>query len=78
MYTAKPVEGQIYSNRIRKNLQRIMESRGMPGTGGLPHLTAAGLYKFMTGGCDITVTRAQLVADDLGITLQELLQYAED
>ena len=73
MYTAKEVEGQDFSNRVRKNIERIMTSRGIPGGHGLPHMTAAGLYKFMSGRCDITVTRASQIADDLGVSLQELL-----
>lgn len=75
MYTPKQVDGQTYSNRIRLNVAAIMESRGLAGGNGLPNMTAAGLYKFMSGRSDITVTRAQLLADDLGVSLPELLAH---
>jgi len=78
MYTPKDVPGQTYSNRVRRNVARIMRSRGMPGSGGLPHMTSAGLYKFMTGRVDMTITRVQMIADDLGVSVNELLQYCPD
>jgi hypothetical protein len=74
MYLAKEVKGQLYSNRIRNNIQKIMESRDMAGSAGLPHMTKNGLYKFVSGRGDITVTRLQIVADDLGVSIFELLQ----
>lgn len=78
MYTPVDVTGQTYSNRIRRNVARLMRGRGLPGSGGLPHMSAAGLYKFMSGNSDITVSRASLLADDLGVSLSELLQYCPD
>jgi hypothetical protein len=77
MYTPAQVKGQFYTNRVRKNVARIMTERDMPGSKGLPHMSAAGLYKFMSGGADITMTRMQMIADDLGVSVAELLQYAE-
>jgi len=77
MYKPVQVDGQFYSNRIRKNVAKIMEERGMPGSQGLPRMTAAGLYKFMSGNADITMTRVQWLADDLGVSVAELLQYAD-
>ena len=77
MYKPVPVEGQFFTNRVRKNVFKIMEARGMAGSQGLPRMSPAGLYKFMSGGADITLTRAQLIADDLGVSLHELLSYAD-
>lgn len=73
MYTPVEVDGQLYSNRVRKNIAKIMQQRGMSGNRGLPNMTGAGLFRFLSGGCDITMTRAQLLADDLGVTLNELI-----
>ena len=74
MYQVKEVEGQIYTNRIRKNVARIMESRGMAGSKGLPSLSHQGLYLFIAGKSDMTVTRVQQIADDLGVSIFELMQ----
>jgi len=41
-------------------------------------MTSAGLYKFMTGRVDMTITRVQMIADDLGVSVNELLQYCPD
>ena len=77
MYTARDVVGQTYTNRIRRNIARIMSQRGMPGSGGLQHMSAAGLFKFLSGNADITITRLQHVADDLGVSIHELLSHVE-
>jgi hypothetical protein len=77
MYKPVQIKGQFYTNRVRKNVAKIMEERGMSGSKGLPHMSSAGLYKFMSGGADITMTRVQMIADDLGVSVPELLQYAD-
>ena len=77
MFNFKEVDGQMYTNRIRKNVVRIMTERGMAGSRGLPHFSAAGLFRFLNGKHDITVTKAQTLADDLGVSLHELLQYID-
>ena len=77
MYKASEVKGQIYSNRIRANLSRIMEQRGMSGKKALPHMGHAGLWKFVSGRGDITVTRLQHIADDLGIGFFDLLKHPD-
>jgi transcriptional regulator with XRE-family HTH domain len=74
MYTARDIEGQIYSNRIRRNIAQIMGSRGMAGYKGLPSISSPGLARFIHGKGDITVTRLQRVADDLGVSIFELMQ----
>jgi transcriptional regulator with XRE-family HTH domain len=73
MYTACEKDGQTYTNRIRKNVSRIMTERGMRAYRGLPHMSQAGLYKFLSGKADITVTKLQLLADDLGVSVFELM-----
>ena len=78
MYKARSIDGQTYSNRVRQNLWRIMESRNMVGMQGLPSLSQSGLYKFIAGGGDMTITRLQHVADDLGVTIFELLATPQD
>jgi hypothetical protein len=76
MYTPKDVAGQTYTNRIRRNVARVMSQRGMAGSRGLPHMSSAGLFKFLSGNADITITRLQHVADDLGVSVGELLSNA--
>lgn len=78
MYTHRPIDGQRYSNRVRANICRIMESRGMAGGNGLPRLSQSGLYKFVAGGGDMTITKLQDVAEDLEVSIFELLQSPED
>ena len=78
MYVAQSVEGQTYSNRIRLNIASIMESRGMVGMNGLPSLSQSGLYKFVSGRGDITITRLQMVADDLGVSIFDLLRHPDE
>ena len=76
MYQVKEVENQLYANRIRKNVARVMDERGMPGHLGLPSMTKVGLYKFISCGSDITITRLQQIADDLGVSIFELMANA--
>jgi transcriptional regulator with XRE-family HTH domain len=73
MFVAQEIDGQVYSNRIRRNLSRIMVERGVLGYKGLPHMSASGLYKFISGRGDITITKLQEVADDLGVGFFDLL-----
>ena len=77
MYTVKEVEGQPYTNRVRWNIARIMQNRGMSGFRALPSISQSGLYKLVGGGGDITVTRLAAVADDLGVSIFELLQHPD-
>jgi len=77
MYTANEVDGQLYSNRVRINIARIMESRGMSGGKGLPNMSHTGLYKFVSGRGDITVTRLQQIAEDLGVGFFDLLKHPD-
>lgn len=73
MYQAKDVPGQLVANRIRRNIAQIMQARGMSGTSGLPSISGMGLYRFISGKSDMTLTRVQRIADDLGVTVAELL-----
>ena len=78
MYIAQTVDGQTYSNRVRQNIAAIMGARGMAGMNGLPNLSQSGLYKFISGRGDITITRLQMVADDLGVSIFELLRHPDE
>lgn len=77
MFTAKLVPGQTYTNRVRLNLQRIGNARGIHTTH-LPNFSEAGLWKFMRGGSDITLFKLQTLADDLGVPIFELLANPDE
>jgi len=77
MYRVKTIDGQTYSNRVRLNLAQLMDRRGMPGYVALPSLSQSGLYKFVAGGGDMTITRLQHVADDLGVSIFTLLSHPD-
>jgi hypothetical protein len=54
-------------------MSRIMVERDLRAYKGLPHMSQSGLFKFLTGQTDITLTRLQQVADDLGVSIFDLL-----
>lgn len=74
MFTAKQVPGQTYSNRVRKNLCKVMEARGITSRQALPNMSQSGLHKFVSGRGDITLTKLQIIADDLGVSIFDLLR----
>lgn len=74
MRTAKVVAGQTYSNRVRKNLSQLLVARGITSRQALPNFSQSGLHKFISGRGDITLTKLQIIADDLGVSIFDLLR----
>lgn len=74
MLTAKHVAGQTYSNRVRKNLAQILTARGITSRQALPNFSQSGLHKFISGRGDITLTKLQIIADDLSVSIFDLLR----
>lgn len=73
-----PVDGELYANRARYNVRRIMAEKGLMIKHGLPSMSSRGLYNFSRYGADITLTKLQGVAEDLGVKLETLLRSYPD
>jgi transcriptional regulator with XRE-family HTH domain len=67
-------EGQDISNRARENIYRLLDERGISVRRGLKALKFRGLYNFLSSRSDITVTRLQRVAEELGVSFEEIIK----
>ena len=74
----KPIEGELYNNRARYHIRRLMHEKGFTFKHGLKDMSARGLYNFVCYGSHIKLHTLQKVADALGVKLETLLRPHPD
>lgn len=63
-----------YPERLRRNIRAIIESTGRPFYKGLQSVTARQLYRIESGQSSPTLGTLQLIADELGVDLRDMLE----
>jgi hypothetical protein len=58
-----------YEDRLRKNLQPVIESQGFIFNRGLVNMTRRQLYRVRKGQSSITVQKLQKIADEIGVDM---------
>lgn len=66
-FEVRPVGGQELSNTIRRNIHALMRSKDMPLRAGLECMPFSTLYSYLGGKNDISITRLQDIAKELGV-----------
>jgi transcriptional regulator with XRE-family HTH domain len=64
----------FYPDRVRKNLQPVIESQGFTFARDLRSITRRQLYRIRSGQSSVTLEKLQMIADEIGVDLLEFFK----
>jgi len=73
-----PVDGELYNNRARYHIRRLMHEQGLTFKKGLKCVSARGLYNFVCYRSHMKLHTLQKIADELGVKVETLLRPHPD
>ena len=73
-----PVEGELYNNRARYHIRRLMNEQGRVFKKGLDCVSPRGLYNFVCYRSHMKLHTLQKISDELGVKLETLLRPHPD
>jgi transcriptional regulator with XRE-family HTH domain len=63
-----------YNDRVRKNLQPVVESKGFTFARDLQSITRRQLYRIRSGQSSVTIQKLQMIADEIGVDLLDFFK----
>ena len=66
--------GAFYPDRLRRNIQPVIEGKGFSFTRGLQSMTRRQLYRIRSGQSSVTVGKLQEIADEIGVDLLDFFK----
>jgi len=64
----------FYPDRIRKNLQPVIEGKGFTFARDLQSITRRQLYRIRSGQSSVTIQKLQTIADEIGVDMLEFFK----
>jgi transcriptional regulator with XRE-family HTH domain len=58
-----------YDERLRKNIQPVIEAQGFIFNRGLQNMTRRQLYRIRKGQSSVTIQKLQKIADEIGVDM---------